>query len=103
MGGCGWHCTIQDGSSVGDFFAVGAGNVFYDAPAQKTYPEFNGWLYSLDQFIPILNLGMDDFWRPRSGWLYLITVIEQFVGAFLVALSVSGFAGLLTRDERSRT
>ncbi|MBK8086271.1 MAG: hypothetical protein IPK28_21950 [Devosia sp.] len=38
MGGCGWNCTIQDGSSVGDFFAVGAGNVFYDAPAQKTYP-----------------------------------------------------------------
>ncbi len=27
------------------------------------------------------------------------TVVEQFIGAFLVALTLTGFTGLLTRDE----
>ena len=63
------------------------------------YPEFNPWLYSLDQFIPILDLGMDQFWRPNIRWLYILAVAEQIVGAFLVALAITGFTGMLTRDE----
>ncbi|MEM7216020.1 MAG: hypothetical protein AAF423_10795 [Pseudomonadota bacterium] len=63
------------------------------------YPEFNPWLYSLDQFIPILNLGMDTYWRPDNRWLYILSVFEQLLGAVLVALTITGFTGLLTRDE----
>ena len=122
---CGWSCPITvdtpaaigqasavkppSASSVepppatmGDFYAIGAGNVFSDTIAkQSVYPEFNAWLYSLDQFIPILNLGMDDFWRPQNEGLYIVSILEQFVGAFLVALAITGFTGLLTHDEHS--
>lgn len=98
---CNWYCP-PEGTTVGDFYAVGAGDVFSDSPVQKSYPDFNSWLYSLDLFIPILNLGMEQFWRPNNGWIFLLTVTEQFLGAFLVALTASGFAGLLTRDERGQ-
>lgn len=103
QGECWSSCVLVSGeTAVGDFFAVGAGNVLFDNPPQHHYPEFSPWLYSLDQFIPVLSLGMDEFWRPKSEALYVLAVIEQFVGAFLVALAVTGFTGLLTQDEHIR-
>jgi hypothetical protein len=32
--------------------------------------------------------------------LYVLVVIERFLGAILLAIAVTGFTGLLTRDER---
>jgi hypothetical protein len=31
------------------------------------YPTFSPWLYSLDTFLPIINLGQKDKWRPRDS------------------------------------
>ncbi len=33
------------------------------------------------------------------NWLYLLAVFEQILGVFLVALFITGFTGMLTRDE----
>ena|SRR5882724_1477811 len=30
------------------------------------FPAFNSWLYSLDTFLPIINFGQKDHWRPRD-------------------------------------
>lgn len=98
VSGCWWDCAAGVGMlQFGDFFATLPGDVLDDG--QAVYPAFNPWLYSFDQFIPILDLGMDGFWRPKSlGW-YFLSVCEQVIGAFMVALMVTGFTGLLTRDE----
>lgn len=77
---------------------------------QQTYPAFNSLLYSLDAFLPLLNLGTEPFWRPNENlkvnglpwgtilqWLY---VLEQIIGAILISLVITGFTGLLTRGGR---
>jgi len=83
----------------------------YTGTANKgAYPEFNALAYSLDVFVPILDLGMEEFWRPNTahwsgsfptGWaLFGVTVIERVMGAVLVALTIIGLTGLLRRGER---
>jgi hypothetical protein len=70
----------------------------------RTYPSFDPLLYSVDLFLPLLDAGVERFWRANSRtWLgtvlFVITILEQILGAILVSLIVTGFTGLLTRDE----
>ncbi len=109
LGQCAFDCPIAFGAGTdlrqiasGEFIGV-AGDVLAEANNDGgvgQYPAFNPWFYSLDLFIPILDLGSDAYWRPISLAGYVLSVIEQILGAFLVALAVTGFTGLLTRDER---
>ena len=99
---------------------------FGDIEPGKAYPELNALLYSADAFLPLLDLGTEPYWRPNTsawvklpypvltsfdrilisenfpiGWiLYILSIIETIVGALIVAVAVTGFTGLLTRDER---
>jgi hypothetical protein len=62
-------------------------------------------MYSLDVFLPFVDLGMEKYWRPKTTtWLgvvlYYLSVFEGLIGAFMISLVVTGFTGLLTRDER---
>lgn len=76
----------------------------------RAYPVFEPIMYSLDTFVPFLDLGSESYWRANTrayagpwpvGWaLYLLMVIERFIGAVLLAIAITGFTGLLTRDER---
>lgn len=81
----------------------------------RVYPDFNPLLYSLDVFVPVLDLGMEAYWRPnpnhlRSGFgdsswmigsiLYWLTIVQRFVGAILIAIMVTSFTGLLTREDK---
>ncbi|MGX1785986.1 hypothetical protein ACWIGM_04570 [Bosea sp. NPDC055332] len=71
----------------------------------KNYPRFDPLLYSFDTFLPLLDAGSEKYWRVNSRTvlgkvLYYLTVLEQIVGALLVSLIVTGFTGLLTRDEK---
>jgi hypothetical protein len=82
--------------------------------ANRAYPPFDPILYSLDTFVPIMDLGSEGFWRANTrtqasiwgtqfpvGWtLAVLVVLERFVGAILIAIAVTGFTGLLTRDEK---
>ncbi|NEQ93668.1 MAG: hypothetical protein F6K25_24595 [Okeania sp. SIO2G4] len=75
------------------------------------YPEFNFWLYSLDTFIPIVDLHQQEFWlpNPKKGeeiplilfkvkagrllrWYLWIHII---FGWILTSLWVAGFSGLV--------
>ena len=101
------HATGVWGMSTAapDFIQIAAGDVYWQGNEQgheqRAYPAFNPFLYSLDVFIPILDLGMDDFWRPKTNWLYLLAVLEEFLGAFLVALAITGFTGLLSKEDQA--
>lgn len=81
----------------------------------RVYPDFNPLLYSLDVFVPVLDLGMDRYWRPnpnhlRPAWgetlwmtgsfLYWLTILQRFLGAILIAIMVTSFTGFLTREDK---
>jgi hypothetical protein len=72
----------------------------------KVYPRFDPLMYSLDVFLPLVDLGIEKYWRANTGtWLgvalYYLSVLEGIIGAALLLLIVTGFTGLLTRDEKS--
>jgi len=66
------------------------------------YPRFQAPAYSLDAFLPIVNLHQEDFWLPDAGkpfgafirfylWIHILS------GWFLSTLFVSGVTGLVRR------
>lgn len=72
----------------------------------KVYPRFDPLMYSLDVFLPLVDLGVEKYWRVNTGtWLgvglYYLSILEGIIGAILLLLIVTGFTGLLTRDEKS--
>ena len=104
---------------------------------RATYPEFNALAYSFDLFIPVINFGYQDLWRPNlrygpfaeitlprpgawfgptlglwsgegralvvrltwGGVLHILYILEMIVGLVLTSLAVTGFTGLLRREE----
>jgi hypothetical protein len=80
------------------------------------YPPFSGLFYSIGVFVPVIDLGSDSYWTPnmRYGPLaicgltlpftlgnlaFLAVLAERIIGAFLIAVALTGFTGLLTKDE----
>jgi hypothetical protein len=68
------------------------------------YPRFEALFYSLDAFLPIVDLHQESFWLPDAGkpfgalvWIYLW--IHIAAGWFLSTLFVSGVTGLVRRLE----
>ena len=75
------------------------------------YPEFNLWLYSLDTFIPIVDLHQQTYWlpNPKKGEEIPLILFKVKTGAFLqwylwihivcgwilTSLWVAGFSGLV--------
>lgn len=93
-----------------------------DAPAlaSRAIPveeSFNPWLYSLYNFIPIIDLTPTPTWHvnsavtlqmgaPQSGVelpigriVEILVVAERIVGALLVAIAITGFTGLLAKEN----
>lgn len=99
-----------------------------DKSAVQNYPGFAPLAYSLDVFLPFVNLGYKEHWRPKTsylpiaqvplpgarvhgqssfqltlgGVLYVAYVLEMLVGLILASLAVTGFAGMLKGDEEGR-
>ena len=86
----------------------------------QTYPEFSPLSYSFDLFVPVVDFGHRDFWRPNTRYrlllavdlpiggtvdltvgelLYALTVVEMILGLILTSLAITGFTGLIGRDE----
>ena len=108
------------------FVQVRFGDIASTNGQASKYPAFNALIYSLDTLLPFPELGMESFWRPNTnawvkfgtrlepssnsvlsetqipiGWvLYVLSMVESVVGALLVAIAITGFTGLLTRDEK---
>jgi hypothetical protein len=99
-----------------------------DKSAEERYPGFSPFAYSLDVFLPFVNLGYKEHWRPRTsygalaelplpgaelhgqqsltvtvgGILYLLYVAEMLVGLILASLAVTGFAGILRGEDEPK-
>jgi hypothetical protein len=77
---------------------------FLSQPTTRSYPSFNTWAYSADTLLPIVSLGMQEYWAPddRKGWggwsarAYLWVHIA--FGWALSLLAVAGFSGLVKLD-----
>jgi hypothetical protein len=39
-------------------------NIAQEGSKSGLYPTFYPWMYSLDTFVPLLNFGQKDYWRP---------------------------------------
>lgn len=79
----------------------------------KEYPKFNAFVYSLDLFLPIVDLRQKSYWQPNSktGSEILTTLVyiqwgsvvqyyfwmHILLGWFLTTLWVAGFTGLVRR------
>ncbi len=99
-----------------------------DKTATLNYPGFSPLAYSLDVFLPFVNLGYKEHWRPKTnylpiaqmplpaasvhgqptlqlslgGILYVAYVLEMLLGLILASLAVTGFAGMLRGDDEGR-
>ncbi len=88
-----------------------------------TYPEFNALAYSFDLFVPVVDFGHREFWRPNTRYLpllevpvpaeiaqdrtvdltvgellYVLTVVEMLLGLILTSLAVTGFTGIIASE-----
>ena len=85
----------------------------WTAPAYalpKGYPDFIPWAYSIEAFVPGLNLKQREYWEPdehatcsrgpqRCGfWLKVGFWIYSAVGAAITALFGAGLAGITRKD-----
>lgn len=86
----------------------------------STYPQFEPISYSLGTFVPIFDLGAETFWRanslstmtvepigmnvrfklPAGQILYWLFVFERILGGILIAITITGFTGMLTREDK---
>ncbi|WP_116653170.1 hypothetical protein [Pelagibacterium sediminicola] len=106
------------------FVAVQHGDVDGRFVDSGGYPAFGHIAYSLDAFVPLFDFGTETYWRPNArAWanvtldwpgldqpptlkiplgylLHWLFIMERFLGAILIAIAVTGFTGLLTRDEK---
>jgi hypothetical protein len=80
---------------------------------KKSQPVFNPFIYSLEMFVPLVKLGMDDYWRPSAerghplfrtqkrtfvttdGLLRCYLWIHILAGWVLTTLWVGGLTGLV--------
>ncbi|MBD1843532.1 hypothetical protein H6F89_09005 [Cyanobacteria bacterium FACHB-63] len=79
----------------------------------ETYPQFNPIIYSLDIFLPIINLRLKDYWQPAAtqGSDITLLVFKSKIGSLiqiyfwlhivlgwlLTTLWVAGFTGIVRR------
>jgi hypothetical protein len=71
----------------------------------KDYPTFSAWAYSIDAFIPFLDLVLEHYWIPNAdaGWagvlLRIYLWIHISVGWLLSTLFLTGVTGIIRRLE----
>jgi hypothetical protein len=75
-----------------------------DGEKLKPYPSFNPFIYSLDTFLPIVDLRQKGYCLPNAhktvGLLVQIyLVIHIICGWILTTLWVAGFSGLIRGRE----
>jgi hypothetical protein len=124
-------CTRRDCKDETVFVMALKGNFGQDdAQAVANYPAFAPLAYSLDVFIPFVNLGFKEHWRPRIAYrpvasiavpdvpaiglpgreftvtlgslYYALYVFEMLAGLVLTSLAVTGFTGLLRGEDEVR-
>jgi uncharacterized protein YjbI with pentapeptide repeats len=54
-------------------------------------------LYSLDLFLPLVNLNIDNKWAPNGPVLQIYAVVHALIGWLIVPLIVAALAGIMRR------
>jgi len=103
---------------------------FEEETVINDYPKFHSLFYSIDLFVPFLDMNEQTYWLPNTkvkwvlneavearsqpilsriilwsfhsiGWLvYIAAFLERIFGAFLLAIAITAFTGMLTRTEK---
>lgn len=78
-------------------FAVSRWSQSVLKPLRSKSPNYHAFWYSLDQFVPLVDLKASDEWSPdplhRFAWHYL--VIHKIVGAILVPIGLAALGGVV--------
>jgi hypothetical protein len=54
--------------------------------------------YSLDLFLPLVNLHIAEDWTPKGAWRTLYALVHQMVGWILVPLLLASLSGIIRRE-----
>jgi hypothetical protein len=72
----------------------------------KDYPEFNPIIYSLDVFLPIVDLHQESYWLPATdlghwyagGWYRAYMWLHIALGWIMTTIAVAGLTGIVKKD-----
>jgi hypothetical protein len=67
------------------------------------YPQFNPALYSIDVFLPIVDLHQESYWIPNTGQpggkpFLVYMIIHIMAGWFLTTLFVAAITGVVRKE-----
>jgi hypothetical protein len=70
---------------------------------QDKHPEFSPVMYSIDVFLPIVDLRQKNYWIPDTAanhhnWVMVYFWIHIFLGWLLTTLSIVGLTGIVKKD-----
>ncbi|MEG3617002.1 hypothetical protein V5T82_00910 [Magnetovibrio sp. PR-2] len=68
----------------------------YGLPAD--YVEFSAFAYVTDVLIPFVDLGQEDNWAPKRGWVQVYMWAHIILGWVFTTIAVAGFTGLIMKD-----
>jgi hypothetical protein len=75
----------------------------YDKPHEAPFAQkvFERFVYSVDLFIPALNLRYEAMWVPQARWLpgWIYATAHSIVGWILIALFISWLTGVIKPPE----
>lgn len=63
------------------------------------YVTFFAPAYAFDVLIPILDLGQEDHWAPKTGWVRAYMWLHIIAGWVFTTIAVAGFTGLIKKDD----
>jgi len=68
------------------------------------YPEFNSFVFTLDAFVPIVDLHQENYWSPTSnaghgdGFVRLWLWLHIILGWALTTIAINGLAAIIKKD-----
>jgi hypothetical protein len=110
-----WKGLTGYGVHIWPLFAIAFGFIFagllaFSIPNEAltkvdASANLHGWedgplhqfLYSLDLFLPVVNLRIDELWIPNGPWLHLFATIHALIGWLIVPLLIAALAGVIRR------
>jgi hypothetical protein len=66
--------------------------------AEQVWRPLNPFAYSLDLFLPVVNLRYDEMWTPVGDWRAAFALLHSMAGWLLVPLLVASLAGIVRRE-----
>ena len=65
--------------------------------ASRTQELVERFTYSVDLFVPLVKLGVDDIWVPKGWWPHTYAFLHMLVGWLVVPLLLASLAGIIRK------